>query len=457
VSATSANLGGDLREEHARSLRELEDRLRGNAEPFRLRKRTSSNLFRYGGRSPSAARPLDLSHFDRPLHLDTANRTLDVQGLATYERVVDFVLPSGLVPTITPELKHITVGGAVVGIGIESNSFRYGFVHDALLEADVLLPDGSVVLCSPENEHADLFHGLPNSYGTLGYVLRAKLRLRPVKPYVHLQVRELGSIEAMLDAAALAADDPGTDYLECLAYSRDRLYLTVSTESDSPDGLRSIYGPTVFYREISRPGAFTLTTRDYLFRYDPEWFWGLPDNAFFRLFRAYAPPALRHSGAYARYLSWRRSLLQGLPFTPRGDDSIELLIQDWEVPWRHAGALLDFVFEAVDLAGKPLMVTPVRVPAPATLYPMTPNELYMNLGSYNYIKRSAGRARYESTKMIDEFCFRHDGIKMLYSTTFLSEDDFDRRYGGEAYVQLKRKYDPQGLLPTLFEKVVGGR
>ena len=29
---------------------------------------------------------------------------------------------------MAPELKHITVGGATVGIGIESTCFRYGFV-----------------------------------------------------------------------------------------------------------------------------------------------------------------------------------------------------------------------------------------------------------------------------------------------------------------------------------------
>jgi FAD/FMN-containing dehydrogenase len=387
------------------------------------------------------------------LAVDVAERTLDVQGAATYEDVVDFTLPNGLLPTITPELKHITVGGAIVGIGIESNSYRYGFVHDALLEADVLLADGRVVRCSPGNDHADLFRALPNSYGTLGYVLRATMRLRPATSYVTLRTERFTDVGAFVDALAAATDDPGVDYLESLAYAKDRVYLTAGRDTDAADGpVTSIYGSTVFYREISRPGEVTLTTKDYLFRYDPEWFWALADGRAVDLFRRYAPPSIRQSGFYTRFSAWRKKVVP-----QRADAPTELLIQDWEVPWPHARELLEFVLDTVDLDGKPLMAAPVRVPAPATLYPMTPGQLHLNVGSYNFIRRKPGQERYAATRAIDGFCFANGGIKMLYSTTFLDEDDFARRYGGEEYDRLKKAYDPHGLLPTLYEKAVRAR
>ena len=111
----------------------------------------------------------------------------------------------------------------------------------------------------------------------------------------------------------------------------------------------------------------------------------------------------------------------------------------------------------VDLDGKPLMVAPLRVPAAAPCYPMTPGQLYVNVGSYNFIRRKPGEPRFAATRAIDEFCFSHDGIKMLYSTTFLEEDAFAQRYGGEEYARLKKTYDPHGLLPTLYEKAVRAR
>ena len=43
---------------------------------------------------------------------------------------------------------------------------------------------------------------------------------------------------------------------------------------------------------------------------------------------------------------------------------------------------------------------------------------------------------------------------MLYSSTFLDEEEFDHIYNGEAYRALKQKYDPHGNAPTLFQKAV---
>ena len=50
----------------------------------------------------------------------------------------------------------------------------------------MLTGDGRVVTATPTNEHADLFRGFPNSYGTLGYALRLRIELEPVHPYVTL-------------------------------------------------------------------------------------------------------------------------------------------------------------------------------------------------------------------------------------------------------------------------------
>ena len=49
---------------------------------------------------------------------------------------------------MVPQLKTITIGGAVAGVGIEASSFSYGLVHDTMLELEVLLGDGSVVVCT---------------------------------------------------------------------------------------------------------------------------------------------------------------------------------------------------------------------------------------------------------------------------------------------------------------------
>src|SRR5947208_274809 len=102
-------------------------------------------------------------------------------------------LPHGLMPLVVPQLKTITLGGAVTGVGIESSSFRNGTPHESVLEMEILTGDGRVVTARPDNEHAELFHAFPNSYGTLGYALRLEIELEPVKPFVALRHLRFGS------------------------------------------------------------------------------------------------------------------------------------------------------------------------------------------------------------------------------------------------------------------------
>ena len=418
--------------------------------PLRLKKRTSSNLFRYVPRGESGGM-LDLADFDHVLDVDRAARALEVEGLATYEAIVDRTLRHGLAPLITPELKHITIGGATVGIGIESNGFRHGFVHDGLLEAEILLADGRIVVCTADNDYADLFRALPNSYGTLGYILRARIRLMPAAACVHLHTSVFSEPGAYLEAMRAATGRADVDFIESLIFARDRLYLTLSRFVAHAPATADIVHKQIFYKLLAHEGDVYLTAKDYLFRYDPDWFWNLPETAPYQLFRRLAPASLRNSGFYKRYTQLKRRMLRGLPQRPQDE---EPLIQDWEVPWDRAEEFLRHALDHVDLGGKPWITTPIRALSSPTLYPVRPGTLYFNLGCYCYVKKRPDQGDYYATRLLDRKCFELGGIKMLYSSTFLDEAEFDRIYNGAGYRAIKRKYDPDGALGTLYQKCV---
>src|SRR4051794_1774055 len=99
----------------------------------RLSKKTS-NLFR-----PRVGQQtgLDVSGLDGVIRVDAERRTADVQGMCTYEHLVDATLRHGLMPLVVPQLRTITLGGAVTGLGIEASSFRNGLPHESVLEMDV--------------------------------------------------------------------------------------------------------------------------------------------------------------------------------------------------------------------------------------------------------------------------------------------------------------------------------
>jgi FAD/FMN-containing dehydrogenase len=240
--------------------------------PVRLAKRTS-NLFRFrdadpkAGQSQAAVRGLDVSAFGHVLQVDPVRKTAWVGGMTTYEDLCDATLKHGLMPLVVPQLKTITLGGAVTGLGIESTSLRSGMPHESVLEMEILTGDGRVVRATEDNEYADLFRGFPNSYGTLGYTLSLTIELEPVKRFVHLRHFRFASAEGCMDAIARIAAEGSfrghqADFLDGTAFGPDELYLTVGAFSDVAPWRSDYTGQQVYYESIRREKEDFLTIRN---------------------------------------------------------------------------------------------------------------------------------------------------------------------------------------------------
>src|SRR6185295_9663134 len=93
----------------------LAGRLRAGSGPVALQKETS-NLFR--DRAAGERRRLDVRAFNEVLHV--GDRFVEAEGMTPYEALVDACLPNGVMPAVVPQLKTITLGGALAGVGIES-------------------------------------------------------------------------------------------------------------------------------------------------------------------------------------------------------------------------------------------------------------------------------------------------------------------------------------------------
>src|SRR5690349_4495420 len=148
--------------------------------------------------------------------------------MCSYEDLVAATLPFGLSPLVVPQLKTITLGGAVTGLGIESASFRNGLPHESVLELDILTGAGDIVTAS-RDRYSDLFRAFPNSYGTLGYSVRLKIELEPVKPFValkHLRFHSVADLVTEMDRIIETGGHAGVpvDYLDGVVFSADESY-----------------------------------------------------------------------------------------------------------------------------------------------------------------------------------------------------------------------------------------
>ena len=412
----------------------------------------SSNLFRFGAPPPT----LDASGLSGVIAVDPVARTADVAGMTTYEDLVDATLPHGLMPLVVPQLKTITLGGAVAGLGIESTSFRHGLPHESVRSMEVLTGSGEVVTATPDGEHGDLYRGFANSYGTLGYALRLVIDLQPVTPYVRLQHRRYPDAAACT-RAIVELDASGVDFLDGTVFDAGEQYLTTGEFVDVlPAGIGpSAYtGQRVFYRSQQERAVDHLTVRDYLWRWDTDWFWcsrafGVQHPVVRRLW----PRRYRRSDVYRRIVALdRRHGWSDRLHALRRRPVEEPVVQDVEIP---VGRLPEFL-EAFrrDVGITPLWLCPVRARDAWTLYPMRPGELYVNVGFWSSVPQAPGDPAAHNRR-IERLVSDLDGHKSLYSSVHYTEDEFWRHYNGPAYRALKRRYDPRGRLPDLYSKVAG--
>ena len=131
----------------------------------------------------------------------------------------------------------------------------------------------------------------------------------------------------------------------------------------------------------------------------------------------------------------------------------EELIQDWVVPGNKATEFISFITENIDIQGQPWVALPIVPRQSTTLYPLEPGRKYMNIDCYCFVRKPDPRQDFYYTRILDELCFKMGGVKMLYWSTFLSENEFDQVYNDGRYWHLKQVYDPNARALTLYQKV----
>ena len=181
------------------------------------------------------------------------------------------------VSILVPELDDLTVGGLVMGTGIETSSHIHGLFQHICKSFELVLADGSVVTCSKDNE-PDLFNAVPWSYGTLGFLASVEIDIVPSKRFVQLDYIPVYSLDQMVETFEREVErvDPGVaDFVECLVFSKDRAVVMTGRMVDSckPGQLNAIgkwYKPW-FFKHVQTfldSGAHTeyIPLRDYYHR-----------------------------------------------------------------------------------------------------------------------------------------------------------------------------------------------
>jgi FAD/FMN-containing dehydrogenase len=379
--------------------------------------------------------------------------------MCTYEDLVDVTLSRGFIPWVVPQLRTITLGGAVTGLGIESTSFRNGLPHESVLEMDVLTGDGRVRTVRPGD---DLFDAFPNSYGSLGYATRLRIRLERVPGFValrHVRFDDLGELTAALARVVEEAsyDGVGVDAVDGVVFSPGEAYLTLAGFTGEAGPTSDYTGMEPYYRSIPRLRTDRLTVLDYLWRWDTDWFWcsgafGLDNSRIRRLW----PRRWRRSDVYHRLvgLETRYGVKRRID-RARGLPERERVIQDVEIPVERLPEFLTWFDREVGM--RPVWLCPLRSTRTWPSYPLRPGATYVNVGFWGTVPIEPGAQDGDRNRAVEAAVTDLGGHKSLYSDAYYDRETFDLLYDQSFARTVRKETDPDGRLAELYEKAVGRR
>lgn len=437
---------------------------------------------------------IDCSAFNNILRVDIEKQIVVAEPRVTMEELVKATLLYGFVVPVVSEFKTITVGGAIMGCGAESSSHRWGIFHDTCLSFEILCGSGDIIRASPF-ENADIFYGISGSYGSLGILLSAEIRLIPASEHVRVHYTVFTQAEQALSFIKKrihAEDSP--DFLDGIFFSQTTSVVMQGffqtkqeREKRLPVFSMKNLSSEWYYQHVRRKALTVdyfeenMTLQEYLFRYDTGAFWMgayLFQRPFIRRFLfevllklsnssvlALSPEEYRnmHKMTGLNWLlrtlgrPWMKSeVLWKVLHTSEKWVHERLMVQDFCVPETCAQYFLEDVFKEIDIF--PLWICPIKgtkekqLFAPHRLLEQSEITHFINVGVYGLPSPSHDVAFL--TSLLETRTELYGGRKVLYGRSYYSLNDFWNIYSKNEYEILREKMHAQDVFTCISDKVL---
>ena len=395
-----------------------------------------------------SSRKIDVGLYDI-LAVDAERRIIRVEPLATMGQITQTLIPLGWTLPVVPELDDLTVGGLVMGFGVETSSHKYGLFQFVCASFDLVGAEGKLLHCTAE-ENADLFYSIPWSHGTLGFLVAAELRIIPAKKYVKLHYRPVRGLDAIVETfAAACRDSEGNDFVEGLVYGRDSAVVLCGqlTDDIQPDGpvnpIGRWYKPWFYkhaesYLSRGQAGVEYIPLRQYYHRHTRSLFWMMEEVIPFGnhpLFRWLLGWAVPPNIALLKYTETEAT---------RDLREKHQILQDMLMPMAKLQASIDYFDRHYQLY--PLWLSPMAVydnpRGQGFIHPCLGadgklDELYVDIGAYG-TPRKPNLDNRAALPLLEQFVIANQGFQALYAKTTLGREDFRKMFDHRDYDRLRQ-------------------
>lgn len=436
---------------------------------------------------------VDCGHLNRIIKIDPIKKIAIVEPRVTMEEFVKATLAFGLTPAVVPEIKDITVGGAILGMGAESASHRFGCFNDICNALEFISAEGELIRATP-TENEEFYYALPGSYGSLGFLTSAEIQLIPAKKWVRLEYHIFSNPEdAIKQLLSLSKRSESSDFLDGIILKKDlAVVIEGNLVEDDSNHLpqfsaeplfKPYYYQHVYQIALDHPSEVyeeRMSQYDYFFRYDPGTFWVGPylfhmpllASLLFQGIMKWFPKKEGLSRDEIKRFSGvpnpnplSRTLLKSFTsckmlckMLHRAEEwvSSRFVIQDFCIPESNAVKFLEVVLQ--DPAIYPIWLLPIKstskpqIFAPHKIENGNNNGYFVNFGVYGLPAYACPVSTI--TRKLEQFTKQLGGRKVLYSHSYYTPEEFWGIYSRDIYEALREKTFAKGFWVDITDKVL---
>lgn len=410
------------------------------------------------GKYKKTHRAIDVSALDNIIGVDEEAQLVNVEPLVNMGQITHLLGPLGWTLQVVPELDDLTVGGLIAGFGIESQSHKYGLFQNIVESMEIVLASGELVTCS-RNQNPDLFYNIFWSYGSLGFVVSAKLKMLRLKKYVHLKYYPFTNKQDLVVCFTReSTKENPAEFVEGLVYSHDRGVVMTGEFSDTPDprkinNINAWYKP-FFYKQAEAyidkgvVGEEYVPLREYYHRHTRGIFWELLDIIPFAL-----------NPVFLFLFGWLLPIKIALLKLTQTETTRRLyeenhVVQDMLVPVKTLSESLTAFDDLYELY--PLWMCPMKVcktPVRGIINPTgDEDEMFVDLGAYGNPK-SKNYNHIETSRAVEAHVREMKGFQALYADCYMSRAEFREMFDHTNLDALREKHGCVGAFPEPYDKV----
>ncbi len=382
---------------------------------------------------------IDLSDLNKILEIDEKNQVCIAEPGVTFVDLVKETLKYNLVPFTVPELKTITIGGAVAGASLESMSFKYGGFHDSCIEYETITAKGEVLICSKDNENKLIFEMVHGTFGTLGIISKLKFKLIKAKKYVHVVYEKYNNLEDYKNATWKHYQNRDVDFMDGIIHSPNKYVLSAGNFVDMAPYSNRYDWMKIYYLTTKKRKEDYLKTAHYFFRYEKGVTNVAPKSFLGRLF-------------FGKILDTTATLWLVEKFHFFIPSKMIPITIDLFIPFSQLTNFLEWYKK--EIGHFPLWYVPYKIVrryewVNPELFNKNDDELMIDIAIYGMEKRE-GKNYY---RMMEEELMKIGGIKTLISNNYYSPEEFWQTWNKKNYDEVKKITDPDNIFRNLYTKM----